>query len=242
MDYLEKIAAYKKQEVEKLKKRPFAAALRGSELAVIGEVKRRSPSKGELREIADPLALAQEYCAGGAGAISVLTDGPSFGGSLDDLRRVSEGVAAPTLRKDFILHPLQLAEAVRAGASAVLLIARLVGKDLEKLLQVAEEIGLETLTEVHDRDDLEMALEAKAPIIGINHRNLHTFVIDMSISEQLLPLIPAHVITVAESGIRSAEEARQLRELGYDAVLVGEALVKSQYPSRLIAEMRGVNL
>lgn len=242
MDYLKKIAAYKQEEVANLlrKKKRFSAALK--KFAVIGEVKRRSPSRGVIGEIDDPVALAKKYIQGGAGAISVLTDGPSFGGCLEDLQRVSAGIEAPTLRKDFILHPLQLAEAATAGASAVLLIARLVGKELKSLMTTAELLGLETLTEIHDEEDLQLALEAGAPIIGVNHRNLETFAIDLSISDRLKPLIPAGVITVAESGIHTPEQAKRMRELGYDAILVGEALVKAENPARLIAAMRGVQV
>ncbi len=260
MDYLEKIAAYKKKEIDALiqavnsnpahplhailkeERKPtghFSSALKGADLAVIGEVKRRSPSKGDMAEIEDPLALALTYSQGGVSAISVLTDSRSFGGSLSDLQRVSQGQAVPTLRKDFIMHPLQLAEAVFAGASAALLIVRLIGKDLKTFIKAASRLGLETLTEIHDREELELALEAEAPIIGVNHRNLNTFEMDLGLSEELRPLIPSHVIAVAESGIHTPEDAKKMRDLGYDAILVGEALVRAKDPSALIRQMKG---
>lgn len=263
--YLDKIVAYKKQEVEKLMSEVqsnsdhllnkileqshvpgthFSASLKNPHVAIIGEVKRKSPSRGEIGRIDDPCELALKYCQGGASAISVLTDAKSFGGSLQDMKQVKERLTqkypkVSVLRKDFILHPLQLAEAVSAGANAVLLIANVVGKHLQYLLREAKRLGLEVLTEVHDLHELELALEADAPIIGINHRNLHTFEIDLGISETLRPMIPSHIITVAESGIYQPEQAKRMHELGFDAILVGEALVKSNDPSELIRQMKG---
>ncbi len=224
----------------------FSKALQGSHLAVIGEVKRRSPSRGEMGRIENPAELALRYCQGGASAISVLTDAEAFGGSLTDLSNVVEALRlsypkVAVLRKDFIIHPLQLAEAVIAGAHAVLLIVHVVGKNLKFLLEEAKRLGLEVLTEVHDLADLKIALEAEAPIIGINHRNLTTFEIDLGISETLRPLIPPHMITVAESGILQPEHAKKMRKLGFDAILVGEALVRSNDPSELIKLMRDNN-
>ncbi len=243
MDYLDKIADYKRKEIEgltrKLKYGSFASSLRQNEIAIIGEVKRRSPSRGDIGEIENPLDLAMRYCAGGVGAISVLTDSPSFGGDLEDLRSVSQGLLnVPVLRKDFILHPLQLAEAALAGASAVLLIVRLLGENLKSLLEIAANLELETLTEIHDEADLEIALKANAPIIGVNHRDLQTFKIDLALSERLHPQIPSSIITVAESGIRNAEDAQRMKDLGYDAILVGEALVSSKDPAGLIRSMK----
>lgn len=266
-NYLDKIVIHKNQEVERLiyetKINPkhhlnqilnqiyipsahFSAALKSPNLTVIGEVKRRSPTCKEIKRINDPAELALKYCQGGVSAISVLTDAKSFGGSLLDMSQVIQGIETKypnvsVLRKDFIIHPLQLAEAISAGANAVLLIAHAVGKNLKFLLQEARRLGLEVLTEVHDLADLELALEAEAPIIGINHRNLTTFEIDLSISAILKPLIPSHIITVAESGIHQPMQAKQMRELGFDAILVGEALVRSKDPSKLIKLMRGEN-
>lgn len=261
MNELDKIIKRKQEEVDKLiHKTPadhplnrirterssqrFSTALKQQHLTLIAEVKRRSPSVGEIGEIDDPARLALQFCQGGASAISVLTDFDGFGGSLCDLQLVSKGLAqefphVPILRKDFILHPLQLAEAVLAGASAVLLIAAILGPNLKNLIQESERIGLETLTEVHDFADLEIALEAGAPMIGVNHRNLKTFEIDLSRTAALRPHIPDPVVTVAESGIHAPEQARQMRDLGYDAILMGEALVRSKEPGKLIARMKG---
>lgn len=264
-NHLEKIIAIKKQEIDRLidetKKDPkhdlnqvlyrnhlpskhFSTALKQSSLTIIGEVKRRSPTCGEIGRIDDPSDLALKYCQGGASAISVLTDANSFGGSLLDMNQViqAQKLSYPdvsVLRKDFIFHPLQLAEAAFVGAHAVLLIVNVVGKNLKFLLQEAKRLGLEVLTEVHDLPELELALEAEAPIIGINHRNLSTFEIDLSVSEILRPLIPPNIVAVAESGIHQPEQARKMRELGFDAILVGEALVRSKDPSQLIKQMKG---
>lgn len=212
----------------------FKSALATGKLEVIAEIKRRSPSLGSIREIADPVALATNYCLGGAAAISVLTDFEGFGGSLDDLQRVSAAVSAPTLRKDFILHPIQLAEAAQSGAAAALLIVAAVKYNLRFLMEEATHLGLETLVEVHDLQELEIALRAEAPIIGINHRNLHTFEIDLTLSEKLRSHIPNGVITVAESGIHTPVQAKQMADLGYHAVLVGEALVRATSPLAFI--------
>lgn len=263
INYLDQILVYKKREIEILLKRIdkdhnhplhtilgqdrtsnalFSSALKKESFAVIAEIKRRSPSLGNIRQISDPLQLALDYCSGGASAISVLTDPRSFGGSLADLRLIADGIFEqyPLLRKDFIIHPVQLAEAVLAGSQAVLLISRVLGKNLPKLIKEAKRLGLETLTEVHDRADLDLALEAEAPIIGVNHRNLQTFQIDLNISKILRPLIPNQVITVAESGIYLPSQAHLMKELGYNAVLVGEALVRAENPAKLIQEMKGV--
>ncbi len=221
----------------------FSKALKRPHLAVIGEVKRRSPSVGEIGQFDDPAELAFTYCMGGATAISVLTDQKGFGGSLNDLNLVSSKLASkyslvPTLRKDFIIHRLQLAEAVLAGAKAVLLIANVLGNDLKEFIDESKRLGLEVLTEVHNVADLTLALSAGAEIIGINHRNLATFEIDLDISNTLRPLIPPHIITVAESGILGSSQAKRMRELGYDAILVGEALVRSEDPIKLIKQMQ----
>lgn len=261
MDYLNNIVQQKRKEVDRLVQsarelpdrmfdrkmrtgNKFSEALKRPKLAVIAEIKRCSPSRGEMGKIEDPIKLALQYCLGKASAISVLTDFNQFGGNLNDLKQVShvlkeEYPHIPTLRKDFIIHPLQLAEAAAAGASAVLLITRLLGKDLSRFIREAGTYGLETLTEVHDLDELKLALDAGAFIIGVNHRNLKTFEIDLKLSEKLRAHIPAHVITVAESGIHTPKQAQQMRDLGYDAILVGEALVTAQNPSELIMLMKG---
>ncbi|WP_068469817.1 indole-3-glycerol phosphate synthase TrpC [Candidatus Protochlamydia phocaeensis] len=263
--YLDQILNRKRKEVQALIKRAdqdpqnllhqtlsqerkangrFASALKGPKLGIIAEVKRRSPSVGKIGEIVDPAKLALNYCQGGASAISVLTDLGGFGGTLKDLQQVSQEISCsravvPVLRKDFIIHPLQLAEAALAGASAVLLIAGLLGKELKVFLEASVRLGLEALTEVHDVEDLELTLEAGAPIIGVNNRNLRTFEVDLKRSEELRPRIPPSAIAVAESGIRTPDQAKRMHELGYDAILVGEAFVQSKDPAALIALMRG---
>jgi len=217
--------------------RRFEAALKGAGLSVIAEVKRRSPSKGDLAEIADPLVLARAYADGGASAVSVLTDHEFFGGSLEDLRTVA-AMGIPALRKDFLLHPLQFAEAAEAGASAVLLIVAAVGERTGELLGTAERLGLDVLVEVHDEAELETAVKAKARIIGVNNRNLETFEVDLATAEDLREKIPNGTVAVAESGIHSKADARRMADAGYDAVLVGEALVKSGDPAAAITAFR----
>lgn len=222
----------------------FSTALKAPSLSVIGEIKRASPSIGAISAIEDPVALALEYCSGGVSALSVLTDQEGFGGSLEDLRQVSLEVGKkyphiPILRKDFILHPIQLAEAVYAGASAALLIVGVVGNELKTLLNEATRLGLETLTEVHNLEELKLALEANCPIIGVNHRNLTDFSIDLTLSQTLIPFLSSPILSVAESGIKGALEARRMDALGFDAVLVGESLVRSNDRVSLIAQMKG---
>lgn len=233
-------------KLERISDRQFTRALRGPKLSVIAEVKRKSPSVGDIHHIEDPAGLALAYCRGGASAISVLTDFAGFGGTLDDLQQVSTAIHlhyphVPCLRKDFIVDPIQLVEAALAGASAVLLIVNVLGKELKHYLAEAARLGLETLTEIHTAQELEMALEAGSPIIGLNHRNLETFKIDLHLSRTLRPLFPKEIIAVAESGIHTAAQAQEMRELGYDAVLVGEALVRARDPATLIAQMCGEN-
>lgn len=222
----------------------FLKALKSPGLSIIGEIKRESPTCGKIRHIDDPATFALQYCQGGASAISVLTDMQGFGGSLKDMHRVSKILnqsypEVAILRKDFILHSLQLAEAVFYGAHAVLLIVGVVGSNLKSLLQDAQRLGLDVLTEVHDLPELELALEAGAKIIGMNHRNLKRFTIDLEVSEKLKPYIPEGVVTVAESGIHNPMQAEKIRKMGCDGILIGEALVKAQNPSQLIKQMKG---
>lgn len=258
-NYLDAILAKKHEQVnEKLysnnfsncsyikhtKKKTFALSIKQNNLSVIAEIKRRSPSRGPLRDISDPVQLALEYCKGGAAAISVLTDS-HFDGDIYDLKCVAQALElayphVPILRKDFIVHPMQLLESLQAGADAVLLIAKVLKKDLKFFIKEAHRLGLETLIEVHDEEDLHLAVSSGAPIIGINHRNLETFAIDLHTSHILRPMIPSSIITVAESGIMTSSDAISMRTLRYDAILVGEALVCSDNPSALIAQMRGI--
>jgi indole-3-glycerol phosphate synthase len=215
----------------------------GGPVAIIAEVKRASPSVGPIRASLDPAALAAEYVAAGAAAVSVLTDGPGFGGSLDDLRSVRAVIApAPILRKDFVLDRYQLLEAREAGADAALLIVAALSKDdLRRLHDDAAAIGLEVLVEVHDEAELDvaLALPQSLPPIGVNNRNLKTFKVDLATSTRLLPRVhAASAIGVAESGIKGPDEVRQLRKVGAANFLVGEALVRAGSAAGLIRAMR----
>jgi len=215
--------------------------LRGAGSSVIAEVKRRSPSKGDLADIADPAALAREYAAGGAAAISVLTEQRRFGGSLDDLRAVRAAVDTPVLRKDFIVEPYQLVEARAAGADLALLIVAALDDDLlRRLYDQAGELGLTVLVEVHDEPETERAVALGAELIGVNARNLKTLAVDVDTFGRLAPLIPDDRVKVAESGITGAADVRRFVREGARAVLVGEALVKDGDPQGAVRSMTGV--
>ena len=222
--------------------RPFEAALsaRGGPIRIIAEVKRASPSVGAIDAGLDAAAQARRYAAAGAAAISVLTDGPGFGGSLDDLRAVRAAVQVPILRKDFVLDRYQLLEARAAGADAALLIVAALPPDaLRRLLAGCGELGLAALVEVHDAAEAESAVRAGARLVGVNNRDLRTFAVDLATSERILPALPAAVKGVAESGVRTADDARRLRRAGAANLLVGEALVRAPDPARLLAELAG---
>ena len=204
---------------------PFAAALRGETIRVIAELKRRSPSKGVLNDTLLAPARAAEYEAGGAAALSVLTEPTRFGGSLDDLIAVRGAVHLPLLRKDFITSSLQLLEARAAGASAVLLIARALPPDrLRALAAEARALGLESLVEVRTESELETAVSVPGAAIGVNNRDLETLVIDDVVGRRLLPLVPFDRIAIYESGVRGTEEIERAALWGADAVLVGSVL------------------
>lgn len=208
--------------------RNFREALCGERLAVIAEVKKASPSKGLIQPDFHPAATAKAYEAAGAGAVSVLTEAHYFQGSSAYLREVRIAVNLPILRKDFIFDPYQIYEARAIGADAVLLIAAILTKrQLADFLELAGFLGLDCLTEVHSREELDMVLETNASIIGINNRNLKTFHVDLETTEQLTPIIPPDKVIVSESGIASNEDARRLRACGANAVLVGETLMRS---------------
>ncbi|GAB3997433.1 indole-3-glycerol phosphate synthase TrpC [Nocardioides marmoraquaticus] len=210
-------------------------------LSVIAEVKRRSPSKGHLAEIPDPAALASAYAAGGADAISVLTEERRFGGSLDDLRTVRAAVPTPLLRKDFVVDGYQLLEARAAGADLVLLIvAALDDVRLRDLHQQADELGLTVLTEVHDEVEVERALAVGARLVGVNARNLKTLEVHPDTFARLAALLPDGVVPVAESGIAGPDDAAAYAEQGARVVLVGEALVKDGDPAAAVAAMRAI--
>jgi len=212
--------------------------LSGPGVSVIAEVKRSSPSKGALAEIADPAALAAEYEAGGAAAISVLTEGRRFGGSLDDLVRVRLAVNVPVLRKDFIVTAYQLFEARAAGADlALLIVAALTDHQLVSLIERAESIGLTPLVEVHTSDEITRAVRAGARVIGVNARNLRTLEVDPTTFARLAPEIPAGIVRIAESGVRGPRDVIDLARAGADVVLVGEALVTGRDPRSGVADM-----
>ena len=213
-------------------------ALSGPGVAVIAEVKRSSPSKGALAEIADPAALAQDYEAGGAAAISVLTEERRFAGSLEDLVRVRCAVSVPVLRKDFIITAYQLFEARAAGADmALLIVAALTDPELVSLIERARSIGLTPLVEVHTADEVRRAVDAGATIIGVNARNLHTLSIEPNTFSRLAPQIPDGIVRVAESGVRGPHDVIELARAGADVVLVGEALVTGRDPRLGVADL-----
>ncbi len=211
---------------------------RQSGVSVIAEVKRSSPSKGALAAIADPAALAGAYAAGGAAAISVLTEGRRFGGSLDDLVAVRRSVDIPVLRKDFIVTAYQLFEARAAGADlALLIVAALSDFELVSLIERAESIGLTPLVETHTADEIDRAVAAGAKLIGVNARNLQTLEVDPSTFARLAPRIPGGVVKVAESGVRGPHDVIELARNGADVVLVGEALVTGRDPRLGVADL-----
>ncbi len=225
--------------------RSFFNALEGDggrTLSLIAEVKRASPSAGLIAQDFDPVTIARRYEAAGADAVSVLTDEPFFQGHLDHLKAVRDAVTLPILRKDFILDEVQIYEAAAAGADAVLLIvAALSQDDLERLHDVATACQLDVLVEVHTLDELDRALATDARIIGINNRDLTTFEVDLSVTETLSEQVPAGVLLVSESGIRTAEDSRRLRACGSDAILVGEALMRSGNVARQATELKLLN-
>lgn len=207
-------------------------------VSVIAEVKRASPSKGPLASIPDPALLAKAYAAGGASAISVLTEQRRFGGSLQDLRAVCASVDIPVLRKDFIVTSYQLFEARAAGADlALLIVAALDDNELTGLLERATSIGLTTLVEVHDEAEVERAVAAGARLIGVNARNLKTLAVDPTTFGRLRPLIPEGIVTVAESGISGPADVAMYAAQGANVVLVGETLVKGDDPSTAVADL-----
>lgn len=223
--------------------RGFAAALAAEPgLSVIAEVKRRSPSKGELAPGLVPGVLAKSYAAGGAACLSVLTDGEFFGGSAADLADARAAVELPVLRKDFTVSPLDVADARLMGADAVLLIAAaLDGTELRQLHALAVELGLDALVEVHDEGELGRALDAGARLIGVNQRDLVTFEVDQQRAVRVAAALPpgAGAVLVAESGVRGPTDAQTLAAAGYDAVLVGEHLVLAPDPAAAVAALRG---
>ncbi len=258
MNILDRIVRTKRREVRALRSaraelaraarsapppRDFRAALRepSGEVAIIAEVKRRSPGAGSIREDLDPSGLAADYAGSGASAISVLTDRTYFGGGLDDLRRVRARMRRPVLRKDFLVDPVQLAESRAAGADAVLLIVRILEDPLlAELLSGAREFGMDALVEVHDAAELERALAAGAEVVGINNRDLSTFRSSVAVTLELVRRIPPEVVVISESGLATREDLATVGAAGADAVLMGEALLRSPRPGDAVAALTGV--
>ena len=241
---LKEILAHKRSEVESLRKnglpdgrgigvvpvRDFKKAIsRPDGIGLIAEIKFASPSSGVIRKRTDPCAIGRMYEENGVSAISLLTDNRFFEGDLNDLPRLKEAVSVPILRKDFILDEIQVRESFLYGADAILLIARiLTGEVLKKLIAVSKAFGLTPLTEIHDRDDLEKAVDCGAELIGINNRDLDTFEVSLQTTLDLAPLIPQGCIKVSESGIVGKEEIGLLRSVGIQAALVGTSIMKSE--------------
>lgn len=255
-DILERIVETKRKEVLALGRRlpelrvaaesaeparDFAAALRvpGS-VAVIAEVKRRSPGAGPIRPDLDAVDLARSYQAGGAAALSVLTDRDYFGGSIEELAAVRRSVEIPVLRKDFVIDDAQVYEARAAGADAVLLIVRILDDAaLGRLLELASELGMAALIEAHDADEVERGLAVGARVLGVNNRNLRTFRTDLAMTLGLLDRVPAEVVLVSESGIHTPDDVLLLGRGGVDAVLVGESLLRQDRPGDGVAALAG---
>src|SRR4051812_6467286 len=227
----------------------FGPALRRSDgrLGVIAEIKRRSPSAGDIKAGASSLDQAKRYQAADADALSILTDEKYFGGSIDDLRDVTRHFQStptgvrPCLRKDFMVHPIQVLQAREAGASAILIIVRaLTDAEIKPLVLAAAAAGLDALFEVHHELDLERALQHDAKLIGVNNRDLAIFKTDLSLTERLIPQFPSSVTAISESGISTPADAGRVRAAGAHAILVGEALMKAADPAALIAAFRGI--
>ena len=222
--------------------RGFASRLRQdstNNLAVIAEIKRRSPSRGSLNSELDPTLIAQSYEEGGASCLSVLTDADFFGGSVSDLQQARLSVNLPVLRKDFTVSRHDICDARIMGADCVLLIAAALSKsELTEFFKFSIELGLDALVEVHDETELTLAIDSGATLIGVNQRDLHTFQVDHQRAVRMAAMIPTNVVRVAESGVKTRDDALSLRDAGYDAVLVGESLVTSNNISNSVRELR----
>jgi indole-3-glycerol phosphate synthase len=218
---------------------PFKHALESDHLAVIAEVKKASPSKGVIASSFDPLAIAKEYETGGASALSILTEPTRFLGDDAYLTSIGESVSLPLLRKDFIITPYQILESRILGSSAILLIAALLDKNtLFSFLSLTRSLGMDALVEVHDEVELDLALGAGATIIGVNNRNLRNFTVNLETSLHLIHSIPSSVMAVSESGIRGREDAIQLKQAGFSAILVGEQLMRRVDRAQAVQELK----
>ncbi|NPV53282.1 MAG: indole-3-glycerol phosphate synthase TrpC [Firmicutes bacterium] len=261
--FLDEIARYKREEVALSRLRlpldallsrvgdgPFRGARRFTKalsappddgrVHIIAEIKRASPSKGMIRPDLDPVEIARLYQAHGASAVSVLTETRYFLGDPGYIARVREAVGLPVLRKDFIVDPYQVFESKLLGADAILLIARLVGRDLEAFVTLAHEIGLECLVEVHSRDELLAALDTPARVIGINNRDLETFSVDLAVTFELAPLVPGDRVVVSESGIWTSEHVEMVARSGVSAILVGESLMRAPDVGEKLRSLKGL--
>ncbi|MEP9411919.1 MAG: indole-3-glycerol phosphate synthase TrpC [Candidatus Brocadia sp.] len=227
---------------ENRKTKTFARALKSDTgISIIAEVKKASPSLGIIRNDFDPVGIASLYKAGGASAISVLTDEKFFQGCLSYLTNVKRSVDLPVLRKDFIIDPYQIYEARSAGADAILLIAALLsGEEIQCFLELAEELDMDCLVEIHSETELQKVLQTNATIVGINNRDLATFKTDLGTTLRLRPMIPEGKIIVSESGIKSREDVRKLIDIGIHAILVGETLMKSEDIPAKLHELLGI--
>lgn len=262
MDKLTEIINYKRQELADVL-RPVACAelealvdperpslfdaLYGyRKLSVISEIKRKSPSAGNIAKNASALSQAKLYESANADGISILTDQKYFSGSLEDLKSVTNhlrqnGSQIPCLRKDFFVHPIQVVEAAKAGASAILIIARVLSdQEMESLFSAANQAGLDSIFEVHSEEDLERSVSTGAKIIGVNNRNLATFTTDLAFSERLIPQIPKECMSIAESGIFNIEDISRVRAAGAQAVLIGQALMEHIDPGSFIREIHSL--
>jgi indole-3-glycerol phosphate synthase len=252
---LEKILAAKRQALERAKEavpleelmhqareaeppRDFRAALTTNGLPIIAEVKRASPSRGVIAEQVDVVQQARLYEEGGASAVSVLTEEDFFSGCLDDLRQVKSAISLPVLRKDFIFDPYQIWESRAAGADAILLLASVLDLvPLRQLIMLARRWQMTALVEVHELTELDRAMDAGADVIGVNARNLDTFVVDLRVPLSLAPVIPPGIIKVAESGIKTHDHVVQVKQAGYNAILVGEILMRAPDPVQTLREL-----
>lgn len=252
MTFLDDVLAFKRREVEGLRENPpeiaddrragFARALRVPGLSVIAEIKRRSPSKGVIAPGLDAAKTACAYATGGAAAISCLTDREFFGAHPDDLP-LARSASLPVLRKDFLIDEVQIDESSSMGASAVLLIVRILEPArLRVLLQHAQSLGLDALVEVHDEDEIDRALSSGASIIGVNNRDLGTLLVDPGLAHRLRPRIPEGVLSVAESGVKTRDDVKRIEDAGFDAVLIGETLAVSSDPAVKLRELIGRGL